>query len=397
MSNEKQIILLFTDHYLPGYRAGGPVRTIANMVENLGDDFKFLIITRDRDLNEDNPYQDCKINQWNTVGKASVFYLSPDQLSLRNIAFLMRATAHDILYLNSFFSPRFTCFPLLIRRFSIARSEAIVLAPRGEFGKGALRIKPVKKSVYIWAAKLLHIFENITWQASSPYEAMDITRIVGRSAKKIHVAPDLLPRISGNANHSTNRAPSRTEKELRVIFLSRISPIKNLEFLLDVLQNVASPLSLNIYGPIEDQAYWNKCQQLMARLGNNVTVTYRGPIKPESVPAIFSAHDVFVFPTQGENFGHVIYEALSAGTSVIVSDKTPWLADKSGALEILPLSDKASWIQAIESWAGFSSSDYSKQREAAYSYSKKYLEDSDAMDANRKLFEDHDPQLFKTP
>lgn len=398
MSNEKKIILLFTDYYLPGYRAGGPVRTIANMVENLGDDFKFLIITRDRDLNEDKPYQDCKINQWNSVGKASVFYLSPDQLRLRNIASLMRDTAYDVLYFNSFFSPRFTCFPLLIRRFGIAWGKPIILAPRGEFGKGALRIKPVRKSVYIWATKLLHICDNMTWQASSPYEAMDITRIVGRSATKIRVAPDLLPRLSGKANHSANRASSRTEGELRVIFLSRISPIKNLEFLLDVLQKVTSPLALNIYGPIEDQAYWHKCQQLMARLGNNVSVTYRGPIKPESVSAIFSAHDVFVFPTQGENFGHVIYEALSAGTSVIVSDKTPWLADKSGALEILPLPDKASWIQTIESWADFSPSDYFKQRVAAYSYSKKYLEDSDALEANRKLFEDHDhPQLFKTP
>jgi glycosyltransferase involved in cell wall biosynthesis len=389
MSSEKRTILLFADHYLPGYRAGGAVRTIANMVENLGDDFKFLIITRDRDLNENNPYQDCKINQWNSVGKASVLYLSPDKLRLLNIASLMRDTAYDVLYLNSFFSCRFTCYPLFIRRFGISWGKHVVLAPRGEFGKGALRIKSVRKYIYIWAAKLLHIYDNMSWQASSPYETMDITRTIGHRAKKIHVAPDLLPVLSGKDYHSSNRASSRMEEGLRVIFLSRISPIKNLEFLLEILLSVTSPLSLNIYGPIEDQTCWHKCQQLIARLGNNVTVAYCGPIKPESVQAIFSAHDVFVFPTQGENFGHVIYEALSAGTSVIVSDKTPWLADQSGALKVLPLTNRASWIQAIESWADFSIKDYSKQREAAYSYAKKYLKDSDALNANRKLFDDH--------
>lgn len=387
MSNEKKTILLFTDHYLPGYRAGGPVRTIANMVENLGDDFKFLIITRDRDLNEGNPYQDCKINQWNSVGKASVFYLSPDQQRLRNIASLMRETAYDVLYLNSFFSPRFTILPLFIRRFNFSLDKHTILAPRGEFGEGALRIKSIRKSVYIWAAKSLHIFDNLTWQASSPYEALDITRVIGCSEKKIHVAPDLLPQLSGKDYHSFDQDSSRIKGGLRVIFLSRISPIKNLEYLLDVMQNVTLPLSLNIYGPIEDQACWHKCQQLMTSLGNNVNVTYCGSSKPESVTSIFSAHDVFAFPTQGENFGHVIYEALSAGTSVIVSDKTPWLADQLGALEVLPLTDKASWTQAIERWANFSPSDYAKQREAAYSYSKKYLEGSDALEANRQLFD----------
>jgi glycosyltransferase involved in cell wall biosynthesis len=35
-------------------------------------------------------------------------------------------------------------------------------------------------------------------------------------------------------------------------------------------------------------------------------------------------YHLFVLPTLGENYGHVIYEALSAGDPVLISDQTPW-------------------------------------------------------------------------
>ena len=38
----------------------------------------------------------------------------------------------------------------------------------------------------------------------------------------------------------------------------------------------------------------------------------------------FSGYDAFLFPTFSENYGHVIVEALSVGTLVIISDRTPW-------------------------------------------------------------------------
>ena len=38
----------------------------------------------------------------------------------------------------------------------------------------------------------------------------------------------------------------------------------------------------------------------------------------------FSKYDVFLFPTKGENYGHVIFEALAGGCIPIISDQTPW-------------------------------------------------------------------------
>jgi len=65
----KPVILTFVGCYLPGYRGGGPIRTIANMVDRLGDEFEFRIITMDRDLGDVKPYENVKVDSWNAVGK----------------------------------------------------------------------------------------------------------------------------------------------------------------------------------------------------------------------------------------------------------------------------------------------------------------------------------------
>ena len=66
-------ILVFIDLYLPVFRAGGPLRTLLNMVELLGREFEFFIITRDHDFGTNEPFCNVKNNSWNKVGLANVF------------------------------------------------------------------------------------------------------------------------------------------------------------------------------------------------------------------------------------------------------------------------------------------------------------------------------------
>jgi len=56
-------ILIFTDHYLPGFKGGGPIVSLSNMVREIKA-FRFKIITRDHDLNGP-PYPDIKRGKWN--------------------------------------------------------------------------------------------------------------------------------------------------------------------------------------------------------------------------------------------------------------------------------------------------------------------------------------------
>ena len=51
------------DWFLPGYQAGGPIRSVANIVAALSSDFEFYIVTRNTDL-VGGPYKDIEPNKW---------------------------------------------------------------------------------------------------------------------------------------------------------------------------------------------------------------------------------------------------------------------------------------------------------------------------------------------
>jgi hypothetical protein len=55
-------VLVLLPTYLPGYLAGGPIRSIANMVDALGDEFEFRIVTSDRDHKARTPYDGSRSN-----------------------------------------------------------------------------------------------------------------------------------------------------------------------------------------------------------------------------------------------------------------------------------------------------------------------------------------------
>jgi hypothetical protein len=67
-------ILTSVGYYLPGYKAGGPIRTLANMVGRLGDEFQFKIVTADRDFDDTKPYPEIKIDGWNSKGYPENYY-----------------------------------------------------------------------------------------------------------------------------------------------------------------------------------------------------------------------------------------------------------------------------------------------------------------------------------
>lgn len=380
-------ILTFVSFYLPGYKAGGPLRTIANMVHHLNDDFEFWIVTRDRDLGDTSPYPDIQTNKWQQMGDAMVYYLPPENCTVRTIANLIADTPYDVLYLNSFFEPVFTIKPLLARRFGLLPNKPVIVAPRGEFSLGAIKIKYLKKCIYIQIAKLLKLYANVTWQASSEHEAQDIVRVVKENPDAIHVALDLPCLESVNVPIDVLSQSKTDNAQVRIVFISRISPKKNLVYALKVLCNVKSRIIFDIYGPAEDANYWKSCKELMKQLPANVSASYLGSVHPERVAAIFSRYDLFFFPTLGENYGHVIAESLSVGTPVLVSDQTPWRDLQSARLGWdLSLDDMGQFIGIIDAFAGMGSSEKLEWRKDILSKIVERLTNPEIFEVNRELF-----------
>lgn len=374
----KPVVATFLSHYAPGYKAGGPLQSVVNLVDRLGDEFDFRIVTSDRDLGDDQAYPDVPVDRWTEVGKAEVRYLPP-RPSLRDIAAILVPIPYDLLYLNSFFDPRFTNAPLLLRRLGkLGARRPAILAPRGEFSEGALRLKRAKKCAFMVAGRVGDLHQGLTWQASTEHEAADIRRAMGDV--DITCAPDLPRRVGA----LPDRISRIVGDPLRVAFLSRISPMKNLLFALEVLANVRAPVVFSIYGPREDADYWAHCASAIAALPSHIRVAEAGPVDHRQVVGTLAGHDLFFLPSRGENYGHVVTEALEAGLRLLISDRTPWRGlEAEGVGYDLPLDDQDAFVRAIEVEAATISGDEEPLK--LRHYLERALNVDEAVDANRQL------------
>lgn len=377
-------VLTLASYYLPGWKAGGSLRSIANCIEHLGDEVSFKVVTRDRDIGDGAPYPGLDDIEWTAVGRAHVIYVPPAGQYAR-VQRIATETPHDVLYLNSLFDPVFSLWPLLLRRLNRARTSRVVIAPRGECAVHAMRAKAWKKRPVLALVRLIGLFGGVVWQASSEHEAADIRRVIGRRAR-IVIAPDLpTPRRAMGIAGRKNRPPAAP---LRICFLSRISPIKNLEFAIEVLAGVDVDATLNIFGPIEDPGYWRKCERLIEEHRISGRVRYCGAVGSAEVHQVLSEHDLLLLPSRGENFGHVIIEALSVGTPVLISDRTPWrgLKDKGLGWD-LPLEDKSAFTAAIRDAATLSEDRYASWCARIAAFAAQMNAEGDALAANRSLFQ----------
>ncbi len=377
-------VLTLSDYFLPGSKAGGPIRTLENMIQRLLD-ISFHVVTRDRDLGDAAPYARHREPKWYDIGSSSVRYLTPKSQGFSGMRQILNETPHDVLYLNSFFSPKFTMIPLVLRRFGLIPIRPVVLAPRGEFSTGALRIKTRKKHSYIALSRRIGLYDDVLWQASSPQEAEQIRNQYGH-AVQIEIAPDVAPICE------TFPIPSRIDAKqpgrLRAVFVSRISRMKNLTGAIAFLDGVAGDIQLDVYGPMEDRAYWQECQTAIARLPESVQVRYRGRLDHHAVVGVMSQYDLFLFPTLGENFGHVILEALLAGLPVLVSDTTPWLnLAREGIGWDIPLNQPELFRRVLQQWVDVGSDEYQEISRKARSFAERCCNNETVVDQNRALFE----------
>jgi len=332
-------ILIIMGRYLPGYKDGGPVRSIKNLIDRLGNEYDFHILTADRDHGDTCPYPDIKVREWNQVGNAKVFYVEPggfDAETVKNCA-----TNMDLIYMCGCFND-YARTTLMLKKKGEIKCK-VIIAAMGLFSPGAFRIKYPKKKAYTTLLKWMGYFSDVQWSATDEQEAADIRRQVGSDA--VCCLAEDLPRKPEHIVHKT----ISDKGSLRVIFLSRISKKKNLLFCIKILQKCTEgDIVFDIYGNKEDIAYWQECEKELHKLPGNVKWTYKGIADAEKVVEIFADYDVFLFPTMAENYGHVIFEAMAGGCVPIISDRTPWNEEKAdGVLTHIELNERDETIEAF--------------------------------------------------
>ncbi|MEO8583054.1 MAG: glycosyltransferase [Flavitalea sp.] len=367
MELNKKKILIFADWFEPGFRAGGPIRSVANFVHHLRSDFDLYVVTSNSDFGSYVPYEGIQVNQFIRKEGFQIMYTSPGFLNLGEIDSLIKKTDPQIVYLNSMFSLTFSLKPLIAcSRRGI--SSKVVLAPRGMLKPSALHFKRFKKFFFLRVFRLLGFHKHLTFQATSESEVNDIKKVMG---ERSIIA--LLPNLPSEFNNNF-QIPEKIAGKIRMIFVGRIHPIKNLDYILKILQTSPHRIELTIIGNMEVKEYWNACKMLIATLPFNITVNVLGEVPHSEITQLISNHHLFMLLTRGENFGYSIYESLCTGRPVLISDQTPWQdLETNKAGWALSLKDPASINLIVDLAAGMGQAEYDIWATGAYQYAKTYF------------------------
>lgn len=313
-------ILVCVDWFFPGYKAGGPIQSCRNFVAAMEEAYEIYILSSDRDLGDLQPYDSIRPGEWNGYSRfAKVYYAPVPEINAAFLEKLVKEINPDFIYLNSMYSFRFTILPLWLM-FRKKISAKLVLAPRGMLQAGAMQFKPAKKKLFIRLIKLAGLEKSIHFHATDEQEKKDIQQYFPKTQA---------PVMASNFPAADNTAflpASKQPNDLKLAYISRLAEKKNIHFILNLLAKMPKTIQceLNLRGEFEDETYRLKCETIIKDLPANITVRLGGAINNDHITSFLQQYHIFVLPTLGENFGHAIFEALSAGRPVLISDKTPW-------------------------------------------------------------------------
>lgn len=372
-------ILTLIGAFWPGSDSSGPNLSFRGLAEALAGEFEFLQVSRDRPFGASEAVAESGC--WLDRGYAKTRYCAPSRLGAAGLQRILSETPYDVLVLNGFYDRDFTLPALLLRRLGRVPLKPTILSPRGEFASGAMSLKSSRKAAWRSFARRAGVLSDVWLHATSEAERADIERgfpwarghLVAPNVRSLVAAPEHQPDADGIT---------------RIVFIGRISRVKNLDYALAVLAQVQSRVAFDIYGPREDAAYWEECEKQVAALPAHVTVTWRGEITNSTVPDALAAADLFFLPTLGENFGHAIFEALSCGVPALISDTTPWrgLVSRSAGWD-LPLTDPAGFARHVDVFASLDEARRASLRTGARRAAERWIEESGAVSRSREMLE----------
>lgn len=354
-------VLVISDYYYPAYKAGGPARSLFNLINLTSTEVSYDVFTRDTDLGDEFAMDSITSNEWvsDTENSNRYFYSGDNKiLSLFNLSSKFNGVKYDYIYLNSFFSVRFSLIFLIFSLCGLIKTNKILIAPRGELTKGAISIKSLRKKIFIFIFGFIYKNKKIKFHFTSNDEQEEAIDIIGS------VSNEVIP----NMHEDPPRYISKDKDvgSLNLLFLSRISKKKNLKFIFEILKESSGNINFNIAGAIEDENYWNECNDI--KTPSNVKVNYLGAVDREEVGNLLKNNQVFILPTLNENYGHAIVEAMINSNVVILSDKTPWNDVSDFGSYVYPLSDFEFYGSAIKDLVLMDVDEFNNRTKLTYNY-----------------------------
>jgi D-inositol-3-phosphate glycosyltransferase len=112
---------------------------------------------------------------------------------------------------------------------------------------------------------------------------------------------------------------------LQLLFVGRIARVRRLELLLQAVGRLNFPFHLTIVGGEEKTSsvtrsgYLNELKEFTQRNNLNDSVTFTGRKSKEELKAYYKMADLFIYPSQYENFGQPLIEAGAHGLPIVAT------------------------------------------------------------------------------
>jgi len=200
----------------------------------------------------------------------------------------------------------------------------------------------VRGSLYPWSLSQRKILKKIAWtlyvkkifQQASCIHVTEFNELKAVRHLGISTPIALIP--NGVDLEEFKNLPSRTKArtELKInptrkylLFLSRIHPKKGLHFLLEqwgMLSSEFNEWTLLIAGEGENKEYWDQIIKIIEQYDLSNRVIFLGLLKNQERINAYAASNLFVLPSETENFGIAIAEAMACKIPVITTKNTPW-------------------------------------------------------------------------
>lgn len=338
MSNKKKLLCFF-DYFYPAVRSGGPSISSMGFATHMSSDYSIYVFTRAYDHGMKRYLPGIVPDKWVHLKNFNVYYSSGS--FVRACKHVMNEKDIDYYYLNSFFSKEFSILPLLLMKLGQVPIRPVIVAPRGELSSYALS-NALHKKVYIKIFQRSLMKYIRAFHATSLHEVLDIKKNIG----VCHVVE--APNLRDYGDQPGINLIQKSPGDLRIIAVSRINRIKNIDIAIRSLQTASrGRYTFHVYGFMEDHEYYNHCFNKI-QLPSNVNLEYKGELKPEDVVKVIQGYHLFYSPTSTENFGHTIFESLLASRPVLISERTPWKnLESNGVGWDIPLENESSFTRKI--------------------------------------------------
>lgn len=277
----------------------------------------------------------------------------------------------DAVFIVGLFDYNFNLIPVFC-----SKTKLKVLSVRGMLHPGALRQKAFKKKLFLKMFNVMKMQRRVRFHATDEQESVHIN----------NVFPDADIAIAANYGGLTGTAVQILKEQgvLKLVMIALISPMKNHLLVVQALSAVRSQVSLYILGAAKDERYLAQLRNAAAALPKNINVKFCGPLPAAEVFDTLEAAHVLIMPSESENYGHAIAEALSIGRPVITSKFTPWdnLAEAGVNVDL----SESAVAAAVEHFASMDQTAFDNACRAAKNYWQVHADIEQTDKAYKQLF-----------